>query len=1114
MSPRDQGGDGPASRLDCIFCHPPQDRVFHDGRLVYGLLDGFPVNPGHALLIPKRHVASWFEATDEERAELIAALDIARERAATEHGADAFNIGINVGATAGQTVFHLHVHLIPRFPGDVPDPAGGVRFVVPQRARYPRTPAGGQTPPSPPAGPSRLVAGEDDPLLPRLAAALASAVAADFAVSFVLERGVARLEPYLREFLARGGRIRLVTGDYLGITEPHALTRLLDLGAGLEALDAADGTDNPDNPDPRRLEIRVFETHGHSSFHPKAYIFRGPPPPGRPGGAPPAASAFVGSSNISERALGDGLEWNYEVLGSHDRDGLADVVSAFDNLWGHPSTRPLDGDWIERYAARRHPTAVPDAVPSETLPPPTPNDVQQEALEALESARAAGHRAGLVVLATGLGKTWLAAFDSDREEFRRVLFVAHREEILEQAFRTFRRIRPRARLGLYVGGRRDLDAEVLFASIQGLGKAQALDRLAPDRFDYIVMDEFHHAEAPTYRRLIAHFRPKFLLGLTATPERTDGGNLLALCGENLVYRCDLGRGIERGLLCPFRYFGVPDVVDFRNIPWRNRRFDPTALDNAVMTEQRAQNALDQYLEHARGRRTLAFCASIPHAKYMARFFEEHGPVGIKVAAVHSGAGSAPRAASLDRLAAGDLDVLFAVDLFNEGVDVPAIDAVLMLRPTESRILWLQQVGRGLRLCDNKEDLTVVDYVGNHRSFLLPVRALFGLGGTGEEVVRTLRAYEQGTLTLPPGCEVTYDLEALEVLRALLPPKPLIQEYYEDFRERNGVRPQALEAFHDGFNPRAHGVHARFGSWFGFLEQMGDLSVERSALRGGSRAAEFLKRLETTAMEKSYKMVVLLTMLDDGLFPGRIPVDQLVAGFRRYAALHPGVAADLVDDLADDAALRRSIERNPVHFWSAGAGTGGVKFFGYSSGIFSTTFSVPDGQRETYQDMVREIAEWRLADYLVRPKVLERIRMRRMSAPDADAPAGHSAEPASIVIEVNHNRRHPILFPLDRASFPDMPVGPTPVWIDGTEYTAHFVKRAVNRVLRGSDRRNELPEILRGWFGPNAGASGTRHAVTLERTQDGWRISRRRADALSGGNTGTGTRTRTPFGRGF
>jgi superfamily II DNA or RNA helicase len=205
-----------------------------------------------------------------------------------------------------------------------------------------------------------------------------------------------------------------------------------------------------------------------------------------------------------------------------------------------------------------------------------------------------------------------------------------------------------------------------------------------------------------------YFVPHFMLGLTATPERTDGGDLLALCQENLVYRCDIADGVRRGLLSPFRYFGVPDSVDYTNIPWRSSRFDEEALTTAVATRARAENILQQYRKNA-GSRTLAFCCSRRHADFMASFFLEHG---LRAVAVHSGAGSAPRAASLEQLEAGEVDIVCSVDMFNEGVDLPSVDTVMMLRPSESRILFLQQLGRGLRVSPNKQRLIVIDYIGN------------------------------------------------------------------------------------------------------------------------------------------------------------------------------------------------------------------------------------------------------------------------------------------------------------------------------------------------------------------------------------------------------------------
>ena len=717
----------------CPFCFPDAARIFHTGALTFGLWDAFPVSRGHALLVPKRHVGSWFEATAEEQAELLSMVDVAKQTVEQTHRPNGFNIGISIGEAAGQTVPHLHVHLIPRFVGDVEDPRGGVRYVVPSKANYLATSfdaAGQGTDRAVPAAPlaevlldrelphdRALITGGDDPLLPHVRAHLATAGAADFAVAFLIESGWHLLGAHLQDLVERGGRLRFMTGTYLGVTDPRALFELLDLQ-----------TQFPD-----QVELRVFEAD-EQSFHPKAYLFYAQSDRLGPG------VALVGSSNLTRPALTTGVEWNYRTIPAREGSEFRIVREAFEALLEHPRVRVVDAEWINAYRKARTPTPqVVGVAPESAAPPAVPHTVQKQALAALEKTRAEGNTAGLVVLATGLGKTWLSAFDTDRPEYRRVLFVAHREEILRQAMATYRRTRPNAHLGLYTGQEKTPGAEVVFASIQTLGKRVHLERFDRDEFDYVVVDEFHHASARTYRRLIDYFEPRFLLGLTATPERTDGGHLLALCQENLVFRCDLAEGIRQALLSPFHYFGVPDEVDYENIPWRSSRFDDEALTQAVATRSRAENALEQYRARG-GQKTLGFCCSTRHADFMRDFFRA---AGVRTAAVHSESGSDPRAGSLERLSAGQLDVVFAVDMFNEGVDLPHVDTVMMLRPTGSRILWLQQFGRGLRKAAGKERLTVIDYIGNHRTFLLKPQALFDLSGGDAQVARQLERLQRG-----------------------------------------------------------------------------------------------------------------------------------------------------------------------------------------------------------------------------------------------------------------------------------------------------------------------------------------------------------------------------------
>jgi superfamily II DNA or RNA helicase/diadenosine tetraphosphate (Ap4A) HIT family hydrolase len=1036
----------------CPFCMIDPQRVFYAGDVVIGIWDAHPVSDGHVLLLPKRHVASWFEATVQERTELAEATAVAREAILKRNISenlpvpDGFNIGVNVGESAGQTVLHLHVHVIPRYRGDVADPRGGVRHVLPHRANYlvnvtsggtavvhdaevayPRTDRRATMRDRPVTG------GIEHALLRPLLEDLDASHQVDIAVAFVLESGVELIGAHLREILERGGTVRFLTGDYMDATDPRALRRLLDLEGNIQR--------------------RVFESTSES-FHPKAYIFVG-----RSG----SGVAYVGSSNLTRPALTYGIEWNYRVSSAEDPSGFAEVTRAFTELFAHRATRFLDAEWIDAYAKRRRvqPSAPIDVSPETPRQGPPPNEVQEEALDALDRTRAAGNSAGLVVLATGLGKTYLAALDSNRNYpvYRRVLFVAHREEILAQAMDTFRWVRPDARMGFYNGQDKLPDAEVLFASIQTLGRMHHLKNFDRRAFDYMVVDEFHHAAAGTYRRLIDYFQPKFLLGLTATPERTDGGDLLALCQENLVYRCDFIDGIRRGLLCPFHYFGVPDEVDYTNIPWRSSRFDEEELTKALATQTRAQNALDQYRAKA-GTRTLAFCCSQRHADFMAEFFRN---AGLRVASVHSGASSDPRAGSLEKLRDGAIDVAFAVDMFNEGVDVPQVDTVMMLRPTESRLLWLQQFGRGLRKAETKTHLTLIDYIGNHRTFLLKPQTLFQLAPGDGAIDRTLNQVLAGEVDLPPGCEVTYDLRAVDIIRGLLRlPRDdeALKVYYEDFRERYGARPQASETFHEGYSPRS--ARRTYGSWLRFVRSMGNLSAEQEQVL--DTHGTFLDALEITGMVKSYKMVLLLAMLNEDALPGEIAIGRLTLAFAEAAGRSARLRQDVTVPLADTADLQRLLEQNPIAAWSGGKGTGDVPYFAYENGRFRFAMNVAPDQREAFQELVREIIDWRLAEYLERS-------------------GGAAGE--RVVCKVSHANKRPLLFLPDRAQHPGLPSGWTEVSIDGETYEANFVKVALNVVRRKGSDANELPGILRRWFGPNAGLPGTDFRVALDRSGSGY-----------------------------
>jgi superfamily II DNA or RNA helicase/diadenosine tetraphosphate (Ap4A) HIT family hydrolase/HKD family nuclease len=831
------------------FLAIPESSWIASSPFSFAIGDKFPVSEGHALVIPKRFVSTWWELTAPEQHDLIDLVAVVKGLLDVRLNPDGYNVGFNSGTAAGQTVDHVHVHVIPRLVGDVPDPTGGVRGVIPGKANYL---AASQTDlPFAFPGTGLIDARDDRTLKLEIYRALINEEfdRADFLVSFIMESGLDLVEQQLDSALNRGAHIRILTTDYMGVTHPAALSRLLDLGSALVHDKARNS-----------LELRVFHD-AKTSFHPKAYIFWS--------AADGRGTGFVGSNNLSRSGIDGGVEWSTQT------SAIAPLLNSFDALWGDPRSIQIDPTWINDYRERRPTVAlapVPDIeeLQAET---PEPRPIQIEALAALEQTREDGFRAGLVVMATGLGKTLLAAFDTDRPEFKRILFVAHREEILNQARSALRRVQPGASLGFFTGKEKVEDADITFATVQTMSRhVMAFD---PSAFDYIVIDEFHHAAAPSYRTVIDHFTPKFLLGLTATPSRMDNADLLALCGDNLVYQCDLIAGIERDGLVPFKYWGVADTIDFDPIPWRNGRFDPAALEAAAVTEGRADAAFREWEKRA-GKRTLGFCVSIRHAEYMAAHFRNQG---VEAMALHSKSPASVRARAIGQLENGELSILFTVDLFNEGIDMPMLDTVLMLRPTQSPVVFLQQIGRGLRIAEGKTHLDIVDFVGNHRSFLSPLRTLLSLRLGRTPTIGELRnALKDPMSILPDGCAVDYDLGAIELLEALLEERrgqdvtDALRDIIVEFTEEHGYRPSALQTELAGGNVAA--ARKRSGSWFGLLAEL-DL-LDEAELIALASAGDALRIAETTQMTRSFKMLTLQAMLASGTLLSGSPIPDIAA----------------------------------------------------------------------------------------------------------------------------------------------------------------------------------------------------------------------------------------------
>jgi superfamily II DNA or RNA helicase len=825
------------------------------------------------------------------------------------------------------------------------------------------------------AGKQLVTGGTEDQFLPHLRSSILRANRIDIAVAFTKSSGLSLIFDSLHEALVSGepAAIRFLTSDYLGVTDPEALRDLLVLSE-------------------YGMDVRLYQS-GDQGFHLKAYLFAFSTPHGES-----SAWAFVGSSNLTAPALTASLEWNYRIERDESPSGILEAQTAFEELWDSHRANAVSDQTVDEYARRRVAPTLRIAPGSDDAEEgaPTPRPVQTQALAELAMTRQAGYKSALVVMATGLGKTHLAAFDAAQFDARTVLFVAHREEILAQAHKVFQRVFPNARLGAYTRVKRDTKADMLFASVQTLSRLNHLERFEHDHFDYIIVDEFHHAQAPTYRRLIAKFRPRFLLGLTATPDRTDGADIRALCDENVVFSYSLFDAVREGYLCPFSYYGIRDAsVDYEEIPWRNGKFDPQELENKLATIKRAEHVYKEWAAK-RQERTLAFCVSKRHADFMAERFNRRG---VAAAAVYGGS-ELDRAQALELLKLGEIEVIFSVDLFSEGVDLPTIDTIMMLRPTESRILFLQQLGRGLRRHHEKELLVVLDFIGNHKSFLTKPQALFGIEPTSNDVLRFVTDYENGDLALPPGCFVNFDLEVISFLKSLHTGAPRAD--YELLRDSLQRRPTAGEYYRSGSSMRA--VVNEHGSWFSLVNEMGDLVPSEQA--AFERHKLFLAELGSTRMSRSFKMVLVEAFLALDGFRAAPTIDQICQAsrevFQRKRWLIPDLRQDVREvDSVKPRLFREYWKANPINAWTGGNLPAGSKhWFDVHDATFRFAETVRPADAQALSDMVRELIEFRLAEYAGR------------TASPIGEPSQIAAEPAA---SYGAESRRDVLY------FPDIPV---------------------------------------------------------------------------------------------
>lgn len=529
-----------------------------------------------------------------------------------------------------------------------------------------------------------------------------------FSVAFVSSRAIALLK---QEFIDFDGVGRIITSNYLGFNSPRAFSELLNL---------------------RQLGIDV-RLHPNPAFHPKGYVFN----------RTDAVTAILGSSNLTESAIASNHEWNLRVSATLD----SDLAAQFTNLLDEElfESVPLTQEWIDEYALTYRPPArpttarggIPDGWPTHDVTTIVPNSMQVAALRSIARVRDAGNVRALVISATGTGKTILSALDVKAVDPKRLLFIAHREQIVDRAIREFQEVlgAPESDFGKLAGTSKQLDRRFVFATVQTLSQPHVLGAIDPGAFDYILIDEVHRAGASSFDRVIGHFTPKFMLGMTATPERGDGVSVFEMFDYNVAYEIRLKTALELDMLAPFHYYGVADITFEDGLTTT----EATPLMRLVGAErvEHIVAALELYGQAGVSPRGLIFCSRREEAHALSAELNRHHVHGsrLRTTALTGEDSIETRERVVEKLEHGDLDYILTVDIFNEGVDIPTINQVVMLRQTQSSIVFVQQLGRGLRKAAGKEYLVVIDFIGNYaNNFLIPI-ALFGDDSLNKESLR-------------------------------------------------------------------------------------------------------------------------------------------------------------------------------------------------------------------------------------------------------------------------------------------------------------------------------------------------------------------------------------------
>ena len=772
----------------------------------------------------------------------------------------------------------------------------------------------------------------------------------DIIVSFLMESGVNMLIKHLGNALKRGAKIRILTGNYLGITQPSALY-LIKRKLG------------------NQIDLR-FYNEKNRSFHPKSYIFH----------YEDYSEIYIGSSNISRSALTSGIEWNYRFRSTTDPESYDKFYETFEDLFQNHSIA-IDDEELRKYSKNWHKPAVSkdlerydaETEDNDVQEPFEPRGAQIEAICALEHTRAEGASRALISAATGVGKTYLAAFDS--KKYKRVLFVAHKEEILRQAAESFQNVRKSDDYGFFDGNAKCTDKSVIFASVATLGKSEYLNEtyFPKNYFDYVVIDEFHHAVNDQYMRIVEYFKPQFLLGLTATPERMDGRNIYEICDYNVPYEISLKDAINKGMLVPFHYYGIFDKTDYSQLHQVRGKYDDRELNQTYIgNERRYELIYKNYCKYG-SKRALGFCCSKEHAKDMAKEFCRRGIPSVAVYSDAHGEYTEDRGIAIQKLMQGEIRVIFSVDMFNEGVDIPAVDMVMFLRPPESPIVFLQQLGRGLRKSMGKEYLNVLDFIGNYEK---AGRVRFLLTGKTFSETKTYNPADR--TDYPDDCMIDFDLELIDLFAEMdkrtLRVKDCIRGEYYRVKNLLDKSPSRLELFtymDDDVYQLAmqHSKENPFKRYLDYKKELDELSEDELAFLQDIHGRDFIHLIETTNMTKVYKMPVLMAFYNHGDIRMEVTEQQLLASWKEFFSTGTNWK-DLDKDMTYEKYMAISdkehinkILKMPVHFLQLSGSGFFVRRDGCALALSEKLQDVIDNP--VFVDQMRDVIRYRTMDYYQR-----------------------------------------------------------------------------------------------------------------------------------------------------